>query len=117
MTKPKREPLGDEEIEKLIDEPVRYIHGMRALVSAIRSEPMEQFPMDHHAIDYSFGDIELERRDGKAIFVRDLTDYLKQESFDTPEELIGALQEAFASWKRMDIPFKQMNRPEDQVAS
>lgn len=59
--------------------------------------------MDHSAIDYNFGDIELEDGKGSFIPVRDLTDHLKGETFETADEVLQGLQDAMVAWKGLDL--------------
>ncbi|MEO5968430.1 MAG: hypothetical protein ABIQ95_00765 [Bdellovibrionia bacterium] len=107
----------EDSIDRIIEEPVRHIQGVYALVDAVRSEAWEEFPMDRHGIDYSFGDIELELGDGNYIPIRDITEHMNREQFNTPDDLLMGIREALLSWKGIEIPLDQINRPEDQVAS
>ena len=105
----------EESIDRLIEEPVRHIRGIDALVDAVRSEAWEEFPMDHHAIDYSFGDIEIEAEQGNYIPIRDITEHLNREQFNTPDDLLMGIREALVSWKGIEIPLDRINRPESNL--
>lgn len=105
----------EERIDRIIDEPVRHIQGIDLLVDAIRSEAWEEFPMDRQGIDYSFGDIEIEAEQGNFIPVRDITEHLQADRFNTPDDLLKGIREALASWKGIEIPFDQIRRPEDEI--
>jgi hypothetical protein len=111
MKKKSKSKKEDEEIiDRIINEPVRHIRGVDALVEAIRSEAWEEFPMDHQGIDYSFGDIEIEVGQGNYVPVRDITEHLNREQFNTPDDLLNGIREALISWKGIEIPLDQINR-------
>jgi hypothetical protein len=93
----------------------RHLPGFEYLVDAVRAEPMDEFPMDRSAVDYSFGDIEIEDGHGGKVAVRDLSEHLKNEEFETPDELLLGMREALASWKGLDIPLRELKRPEDLI--
>lgn len=83
-------------IDRSIEEPVRTIRGMRAVVEALRNE---DFPMDLEGVNYSVGDIEVEDGKGGYVPVRQLTDMLPQSTaghpgveFRSAEEVIRALR-------------------------
>jgi hypothetical protein len=107
--------MAQANLEELMDEPTRSVRGAQALVDAVRSEALEEFPMDHEGIDYAFGDLEVEDGTGGYVAVRDLTDHLKASRYDTADDLLRGLREALADWKGVDLPLDQMSRPEDQV--
>ena len=89
--------------ETSLNEPVQSPRGIKLLIEAVRAEPSDEFPMDRSAIDYNFGDIELEDGKGGFIPVRDLSDHLKGEEFETGDEVLQALQDAMVSWKGLDL--------------
>ncbi len=93
-TKSLKSKNEEERIDRIIDKPVRHTQGIDLLVDAIRSEAWEEFPMDRQGIDYSFGDIEIETEQGKFIPVRDITEHLRTEKFDTADDLLKGIREA-----------------------
>jgi hypothetical protein len=113
MAKPLRNLEADQIDEAAGEEPVRSLRGTQALVEAVRSEAWEEFPMDHEAIDYSFGDIELDDGKGGYVPVRDLTDHLSSDRYGSADELLLGLSEALFSVKGVRVDLQHVSRPED----
>jgi hypothetical protein len=103
-------------VDRATEEPVRRIRGAQALAEAIRAEAWEEFPMDRHAIYYSFGDMEIDLGEEELVMVRDLTDHLTQDTFANADELLHGLSEALASWKGVHVALYELARPERDVA-
>ncbi len=91
-----------EAIDEMLSErnSMRRIRGWEALADAVRSETLDEYPMDRHGVDYSFGDIELEDGRGGYVPVRDLTDRIEQNRFNDPAELLRCLREALDRFPR-----------------
>jgi hypothetical protein len=112
MAKPLANPEADQ-IDEATDEPVRRMRGNLALVEAVRSEAWEEFPMDHQAVDYSFGDIELEDGSGGYVPVRELTDHLARDRYGSADELLTGLSDALYDVKGIRVDLSHIRRPED----
>jgi hypothetical protein len=92
----KREGFSDEAAD-IIDsaaddeEPVRHLQGLKTIREALG---LEDFPMSKEEVDYAVGDVDVEDGKGGFIPVYQLTERFKQNLFDTPEDVIHALQRA-----------------------
>jgi hypothetical protein len=73
------------------------LRGFRAVAEALR---LEDYPLDKEGIDYAVGDIEVENGANSWVPVRDLTDRVRREGFNSPEEIIRALHEALESRRK-----------------
>jgi hypothetical protein len=113
MAKPLANREADQIDEAAAEEPVRRLRGVNALVEAVRSEAWEEFPMDHEAIDYSFGDIEVEDGHGGWLPVRDLTDHLVADRYGSADELLLGLSKALYDVKGVRVDLGHVGRPED----
>lgn len=81
-----------EAIDRAVEEQVRPMRGWESFVRAARATALTEYPLDREAIDYAFGDIELEAGKGDYIPVRDLSERLPAGSFKDSEELIRAMR-------------------------
>ena len=89
-------------IDQAVDEPDPRPtrHGTE---SSARFAPSRD-PLDVPNINYAVGDIEVEDGQGSYIPVRDLTDFLMQETYDDPEPLIDDLQKIARVAKVIEMP-------------
>ncbi len=74
------------------------------MARVIRALRAESFPMDISNIDYAVGDFEVEDGMGSYIPVRDLTDFLMEDTYEEPEALIDDLQKIARGAKVIEMP-------------
>jgi 4a-hydroxytetrahydrobiopterin dehydratase len=74
------------------------------MTRVIRALRAESYPLDVANVDYAVGDMEVEDGSGSYIPVRDLTDFLMQDTYDDSETLIDDLQKIARGAKIIEMP-------------
>jgi hypothetical protein len=92
---PRPEPEYSEDADRVDaaagEEPVRHLKGMSTVLEALRAE---DFPMSRADVDYAVGDVDVEDGRGGVVPVRQLTESVPSDRFESAEEVVRALRRA-----------------------